>query len=109
MNENIITAFEALAIQTKQCPGPGSSYRFRSHETVTKILKSLDFEINNSEQIKDIKGIGKSTVKRVDEILESGTLSEIKLKNTKFFTPIAFLFQKIMTKSNNNKDKENIN
>ena len=86
MNENIITAFEALAIQTKQCPRPGSSYRFRSHETVAKILKSLDFEINNSDQIKDIKGIGKSTVKRVDEILESGTLSEIKLKNTKLNT-----------------------
>lgn len=79
MNEKIISLFEALATQTKQ--DEGNSFRVRSHYKVIKILKSLDFEIINVDQIKDIKGIGKSTLKRVEEILNTNNLSEIKLQN----------------------------
>ena len=84
MNANIIQNFEALATQTKQ--EEGNSFRVRSHYKVIKILKTLDFEITDSSQIVDIKGIGKSTIKRVDEILEKGSLSEIKLKSTNLNT-----------------------
>ena len=79
MNEKIISLFEALATQTKQ--DEGNSFRVRSHYKVIKILKSLDFEIINVDQIKDIKGIGKSTLKRVEEIQNTNNLSEIKLQN----------------------------
>ena len=84
MNEKIISLFEALATQTKQ--EEGNSFRVRSHYKVIKILKSLDFEITHSDEIKDIKGIGKSTIKRVQEILDTGTLSEIKLQDTNLNT-----------------------
>jgi len=84
MNETIISQFEALATQTKQ--EEGNSFRVRSHYKVIKILKSLDFEITHSDEIKEIKGIGKSTIKRVQEILDKGTLSEIKLKDTNLNT-----------------------
>lgn len=79
MNEKIINLFEALATQTKQ--EEGNSFRVRSNYKVIKILNSLDFEITNIEQIKDIKGIGKSTLKRVEEILTTNNLYEIKLQN----------------------------
>ena len=84
MNANIIQNFEALATQTKQ--EEGNSFRVRSYYKVIKILKTLDFEITESSQIKDIKGIGASTLKRVDEILEKGSLSEIKLKSSNLNT-----------------------
>lgn len=84
MNEQIISLFEALATQTKQ--DEGNSFRVRSHYKVIKILKSLDFEINNVDQIKDIKGIGKSTLKRVEEILNTNNLYEIKLQNNNLNT-----------------------
>ena len=84
MNANIIQNFEALATQTKQ--DEGNSFRVRSYYKVIKILKTLDFEITESSQIKDIKGIGASTLKRVDEILEKGSLSEIKLKSSNLNT-----------------------
>lgn len=84
MNEKIISLFEALATQTKQ--DEGNSFRVRSHYKVIKILKSLVFEINNVDQIKDIKGIGKSTLKRVEEILNTNNLSEIKLQNNNLNT-----------------------
>ena len=70
MNANIIQNFEALATQTKQ--EEGNSFRVRSYYKVIKILKTLDFEITEASQIKDIKGIGASTLKRVNEILEKG-------------------------------------
>ena len=76
MNEQIISNFESLAAQTKK--EEGNSFRVKSHYKVIKIIKNLDFEIENSTQIANIKGIGKSTLKRVDEILETGTLAEIK-------------------------------
>ena len=79
MNKLIIDQFEALALQTKQTEG--NSFRVKSHYKVIKILKSIDFKIENSTQVKDIKGIGKSSLKRIDEILENGKLSEIKLQN----------------------------
>ena len=80
MNKNIIDQFEALALQTKQ--DEGNSFRVKSHYKVIKILKSIDFKIEKSEQLKEIKGIGKSSLKRIDEILETGSLSEIKLQNS---------------------------
>ena len=76
MNQKIISNFESLAAQTKK--EEGNSFRVKSHYKVIKIIKNLDFEIENSTQIADIKGIGKSTLKRVDEILKTGTLAEIK-------------------------------
>jgi DNA polymerase beta len=84
MNDSIISQFEALVTQTKQ--EEGNSFRVRSHYKVIKILKLLDFEITHSDEIKEIKGIGKSTIKRVQEILDKGKLSEIKLKDTNLNT-----------------------
>ena len=84
MNQNIIENFDALALQTKQ--NEGNSFRVKSHYKVIKILKSLDFEIKNSEDLKEIKGVGKSTLKRIDEILETGSLSEIKSKSSNLNT-----------------------
>lgn len=84
MNQNIIQNFESLAIQTKQ--NEGNSFRVKSYYKVIKILKSLEFEIKSSEDIKEIKGIGKSTLKRIDEILEAGSLSEINSKSSNLNT-----------------------
>ena len=79
MNETLINAFESLAIQTKQ--EEGNSFRVRSYYKVIKILQSIDFVIIDSKQIADIKGIGKSTITKIDKILKTGTLEEIKLKS----------------------------
>ena len=84
MNHTIIKNFESLALQTKH--DEGNTFKVKSHYKVIKILNSLDFEIKKSEDLKDIKGIGKSTLKRIDEILESGILVEIKSKSSNFNT-----------------------
>ena len=42
------------------------------------IIENYDQEITNGEQLADLKGIGKGIIKRINEILETGKLSEIK-------------------------------
>ena len=76
MNEVMIKEFEALANQSKNTEG--NSFRVRSHFKVLKILKELDFEIENTDQVKDIKGIGKNTLARIKEVLENGYLKGIQ-------------------------------
>lgn len=46
-------------------------------------LRKLDFEIKSSDDLKGIPGIGAGTMKRVQEILDTGRLSELKSKYDK--------------------------
>jgi DNA polymerase beta len=55
-----------------------NSYRLLTIQKIIKILEKFPDKITNSEQLKDIEGIGKGTLSRVDEILKTGKLSEIK-------------------------------
>lgn len=84
-NSNIINEFERLTkqIQFDMDHEPdrkkrfAHSFRLKSIETVLKVLKKYPKKITSSEQLKGIKGVGKNSLARIDEILESGKLSEI--------------------------------
>ena len=47
-------------------------------------LKDVKFEIKNSNDVKDIKGIGNGILKRIDEILNTGTLEDLSTTNVSF-------------------------
>ena len=53
------------------------SFKIRNYVKVKKIIESYPDEITSGSQLKNIKGIGKSTIARIDEILDSGTLAEL--------------------------------
>lgn len=91
MNTKIIEQFNLLVkqIQAEQlnAESDGDSkeitkHKFRLQQTkkVLNIIKKLDFEIKNSDDVKDIPGIGINSRNRIDEILKEGTLSELKKK-----------------------------
>jgi DNA polymerase/3'-5' exonuclease PolX len=54
-----------------------NNFRIASLKKSLKIIIKFDKKITDSKQIADIKGIGKGTLIRVDEILKKGTLSEL--------------------------------
>ena len=97
-NKKIISEFEKLLDQLKlefdNAPDnktrKSNSYRIMSIKKVITILKKYKKKINSSDQLKDIKGIGKGTIKRIDEILETGKLSEIDINayNKKYLKQI---------------------
>lgn len=52
-------------------------FRLQNIRKVLNIIKNYDKEITSSKQFENIKGIGKNSIKRINEILETGKLSEI--------------------------------
>jgi DNA polymerase/3'-5' exonuclease PolX len=90
-NTVIINEFEKLIYNTDSST---SNYKFKiiSYKKVISIINQLDFEIIEPKQLKDIKGIGKSTLEKIDIILKNGRLnfesdnsnnSNSKIKNLK--------------------------
>lgn len=94
MNLNIIKQFELLIKQivaeqlnahVEQDSKEISKHNFRLQhiKKALSIIKNLDFEITNSNELKEYSGIGSGTLNRIDEILKTGKLSELKVKYNK--------------------------
>ena len=91
MNSIIIKQFTLLLkqIQIDMNKSTGieytkNSFRLSNTFKILKILKSLTKPIKTIDDInslKNISGIGKGTIKRIEEILKTGKLSEIRKKN----------------------------
>jgi len=77
MNKQIINQLLLLATQFKQ---EGNTFKAAALFKGLSIIKELDYEIEDITQIEKIKGIGKGICKRVNEILETGKLSELNNK-----------------------------
>lgn len=56
------------------------TYRLRSIKKALSVLKKLDFEITDASELKGMSDIGSGTLARISEILETGTLAELKNK-----------------------------
>ncbi len=54
------------------------SYRLSTIQKVIKILENYPNKITSGDELKDIKGIGIGTINRINEIIKTGKLSEIK-------------------------------
>ena len=88
VNQKIISEFERLIEQIKSdinnAPSKEESmthhFRLRNISAVLNILKKYPKEIKSGEQLKDIKGVGKGSIERINEILKTGYLKEIKVK-----------------------------
>jgi DNA polymerase beta len=76
MNEKLISEFNRL-INYHKATG-GNSFKIRSFQKGLRLIKEYPNEITSGDDLAEIKGIGKGTISRIDEILEKGHLSEIK-------------------------------
>jgi DNA polymerase/3'-5' exonuclease PolX len=87
MNSVIIEQFEKLIQQIKsdidnarnQEDRVRHGFRLRQIKNALSTIKKFPVEIKQGKDLADLKGIGKGTVKRIDEILKTGKLSEIKV------------------------------
>ncbi len=81
MNKNIISQFELLINSLKTLKNKDVKDRFRiiNLQNSLKEIKNFPKKINSGKDLKDIPGIGNGTIRRIDEILKTGKLSEIKI------------------------------
>ena len=89
MNRNIIQQFSLLVNQVHsdyvdaQSQGDQKEiitqqFRLSSVKKALQALRKIDFEITSPNDIKGVPGLGKGSLTRIDEILKTGKLSEIK-------------------------------
>lgn len=83
-NDKIIEQFTLLTDKIKEEIDNSSgkdqitnSFRLKNISNVLNIIKKLQYTIKKGEDLQDIKGIGKRSVDRINEILQKGKLSEL--------------------------------
>lgn len=81
--QNIINQFTKLLKQKQVEFDMGINKKINLHKikaikNVIKQLEKYDNEITSAEQLSNIEGIGKNSLKRIDEIIKTGKLSELK-------------------------------
>jgi DNA polymerase beta len=59
-----------------------NSFRLKSITKVIDILKNITYKIKSEKDVTNIAGIGSHTLQRINEILTTGKLSEIKNNNS---------------------------
>jgi len=89
MNKKIINEFEKLIKQIKYEADHtnkkdskkiiSNNFRLSQSIKILEILKNYPTEITSSDQLEGIKGIGKGTINRINEILKYGYLKEINI------------------------------
>jgi len=88
VNEKIIKEFiklvDQIKIQIDNAPADyiTNNFRLKQIAAALNIIKNYPKEIKNGSDLENIKGIGKGTINRINEILKIGKLSEIKTNVT---------------------------
>jgi len=81
MNKNIIELFDKLIMMIKYkldiYPETKDKYRLKAIINTREIINKYPKKITNYKQIENIDGIGKGSIRRIKEILETNNLSEI--------------------------------
>ena len=84
MNDAIIKWFELLIKQLEFYVDVKTgknklmySYKLNSITKALNVIKKIKFEIKSGNDIKSYKSIGAGTIRRIDEILQNGSLSEV--------------------------------
>jgi DNA polymerase/3'-5' exonuclease PolX len=87
MNKNILSELSKLIEQIKfdidnsidKNESNINSFRLRQIKNAYKIIQNYKKNIKKGEELQNIKGIGKGTIDRINEILKTGKLKEIKI------------------------------
>lgn len=86
MNSRIIELFELLVKQTIQELNTSKTtkektanrFRLLNTQNVLEIIKNYPQQIKSGDDLSMIKGVGKGSVERINEIIKTGSLKEIK-------------------------------
>jgi DNA polymerase beta len=84
LNEEIIKWFDLLIKQLEFYVDVKTgkdkliySYKLNSIGKALEVIRNVKFKIKSGSQLKDYKGVGKGTIDRINEILETGKLAEV--------------------------------
>lgn len=82
MNSKIINNFQLLIQQYIDEKPKHYSFKIKTCNKVISVINDLQFEIKNSKELTDIKGIGQKTLDKIDEIINSDSHLLKEINNT---------------------------
>ena len=89
LNERIVASFDELGqILTQQ----GESFRAKAYKNASDVVQNIEFDITDSSQLKDKKGIGKTMLEKISEIQNTGTLSILEKERLNPVTQLTKIF-----------------
>jgi DNA polymerase/3'-5' exonuclease PolX len=77
-NKLIIEKFKELIEYYKTSPNETNKYRIMSYSKTLKTLENYKTEIKNGEELKELSGVGKSVIEKVNEIIKTKNLKILK-------------------------------
>lgn len=83
MNAVVVKELNKLISNLLYEKPPNFSFKVNTFRKTINIINDLDFEIKEAQQLNSIKGIGKGTMDRIQEILNTGNLKENKIVEKK--------------------------
>lgn len=91
LNKEIIDNFLILAQYSKQLDEP---FKVRAYNTVIQELKNLGMPLTRIDQVKNIRGVGKKSLIKIKEYLDTGKISEVVNAKNLLIKPIVKLLTK---------------
>jgi DNA polymerase beta len=88
MNQKLCDMFEEIRDYEKLVR---NEYKYRAYEKVLKVIKSFSFEIKSISRLKNISGIGKKTLIKIKEYLDTGTMNRLEEVRKEFNSLNSFL------------------
>jgi len=101
MNHQIINNFQLLIQQYIDEKPPNFQFKIKTCNKLISIIKDLDYEIESSKQLINMKGIGKNTLNKIDEIINSDTKILKEINNTDNSIEKKIIFNKELQKLKN--------
>ncbi len=85
VNQNIYDQFSLLLRKAKQDINKSknkkeeqvTNFRIKALVSIIDIIKNYPTKIKDANELRDVKGIGKSSLRRIEEILKTGKLEEL--------------------------------
>lgn len=91
-NEHLTKHFQRLETFYRLLGDRGRSIAYAN---ITRTLKMLPFHVKEASQLQDVEGFGEKTIKRIDEILKTGKLSQLKNMEKQKFIQCMEEFEKV--------------
>ena len=89
LNERIVDSFDELGqILTQQ----GENFRAKAYINASDVVQNIEFDITDSSQLKNKKGIGKTMLEKISEIQNTGTLSILEKERRNPVTQLTKIF-----------------
>lgn len=77
-NQELVHLLELCKKNAKEKGGKAVAFKLRSFSSAIQIIQNYPVKITTAEQLKDVKGVGKGMIARINEYCNTGMIAEVQ-------------------------------